>query len=214
VYEVIAVVGDTKNDSIRKEAPAGAFTPITQSAWDKAPYIALIRLDGPLAPFAAADRSLTLRMAPTIPAPIMTTLASRLDDSIRSERMMAMLAVFFAACALLVTAIGLYGTLAYATARRTSEIGIRMALGAQRLQVVALVFRENAWIAICGSLAGLAAALLASRALSSFLYGTSVRDPWVLVGSVAALISIATAASLLPAIRAARIEPMQALRTE
>jgi ABC-type antimicrobial peptide transport system permease subunit len=128
--------------------------------------------------------------------------------------MMALLAVFFAACALLVTAIGLYGTLAYATARRTNEIGIRVALGAKRVQVVSLVFRENAWIAICGCAAGLVAALMASRALTSFLYGTSVRDPWVLIGSVVALILIASAASLLPAIRAARIDPMEALRTE
>lgn len=102
---------------------------------------------------------------------------------------MAMLSVFFAACALLVAAIGLYGTLAYVTARRTSEIGIRMALGAQRTQVVGLVFRENAWIAACGSSAGLAAALLASRVLSSILYGISAHDPWVLIASVAALIS-------------------------
>jgi ABC-type antimicrobial peptide transport system permease subunit len=149
-----------------------------------------------------------------MPAPAMTSMSSQIDTSITSERMMAMLSVFFAACALLVTAIGLYGTLAYATARRTSEIGIRMALGAQRLQVVSLVFRENAWIAICGCAAGLIAALLVSRTLASFLYGTSTRDPWVLIGSVAALISIASAASLLPAIRAARIDPMEALRTE
>ena len=144
----------------------------------------------------------------------MISMSDQLDDSISSERMMAMLAVFFATCALLVTAIGLYGTLAYATARRTGEIGIRMALGAQRVQVIALVFRENVWVAVSGSIVGLGAAMLASRALQSFLYGTSTRDPWVLVGSVFALISIASAASLLPALRAARIEPMEALRSE
>ena len=86
---------------------------------------------------------------------------------------MALLSVFFAGCALLVTGIGLYGTLAYATARRTSEIGIRMALGAQRMGVMALVFRENAVVAAIGSVAGLTIALLVSRALASFLYGTS-----------------------------------------
>jgi ABC-type antimicrobial peptide transport system permease subunit len=144
----------------------------------------------------------------------MTTMSSNLDASIGSERMMAMLSVFFAGCALLVTAIGLYGTLAYATARRTSEIGIRMALGARRLQVVAMVFRENAWIAAAGSLAGLAVALLAAKALASFLYGTSVRDPWVLAGAVSVLALIASAASLVPALRAARIDPIRALRTE
>ena len=137
-----------------------------------------------------------------------------LNNSMNTERMMALLAVFFAGCALLVTAIGLYGTLAYATARRTSEIGIRMALGAQRRRVVAMVFGENALVAAAGSGAGLVAALFASRALASFLYGTSPRDPWVLVGSVAALIVIASAASLLPALRAARIEPMAAIRYE
>jgi ABC-type antimicrobial peptide transport system permease subunit len=153
-------------------------------------------------------------MAPDIPAPMTMALSTQLDDSMTSERMMAMLSVFFAACALLVTGIGLYGTLAYATARRTSEIGIRMALGAQRTQVVGMVFRENAWAAAGGSLAGLGAALFATRALASFLYGISAYDPWVLTGSVAALIAIASAASIIPAVRAARIEPMEALRTE
>ena len=125
-----------------------------------------------------------------------------------------MLAVFFAACALLVTGIGLYGTLAYATARRTSEIGIRMALGARRAQVVRMVFRENSMVAMVGSAAGLIAALLVSKALASFLYGTSARDPWVMVGAVAAVVLIASAASLIPALRAARIEPMAAIRHE
>jgi ABC-type antimicrobial peptide transport system permease subunit len=144
----------------------------------------------------------------------MTSIMGDVDASIGSERMMAMLAVFFAGCSLLVTAIGLYGTLAYATARRTSEIGIRMALGAQRTQVVAMVFLENAWIAVGGSLAGLAVASFAAKALASFLYGTSVRDPWVLIESVGALALIASAASLVPALRAARIDPIQALRSE
>jgi ABC-type antimicrobial peptide transport system permease subunit len=153
-------------------------------------------------------------MSPDIPSPVMIRMSDQLDDSIASERMMAMLAVFFAISALLVTAIGLYGTLAYATARRTSEIGIRIALGAQRGQVIGLVFRENAWIATVGALAGLGAALLVSRALASFLYGTSTHDPAVLIGSAGALLAVASLASLLPALRASRIEPIQALRTE
>jgi ABC-type antimicrobial peptide transport system permease subunit len=187
---------------------------MTQDGGKKPSFAAVVRFEGSATPLAAAARSLAAKMAPDIPAPAMTTMSSELDASISSERMMAMLAVFFAGCALLVTAIGLYGTLAYATARRTSEIGIRMALGAQRTQVVALVFRENAWIALGGSLSGLIVALIASRALASFLYGTSVRDPWVLLGSVAALTLIASAASILPALRAARIDPMRALRTD
>ena len=89
-----------------------------------------------------------------------------------------------------------------------------MALGARRVGVIAMVFRENAMIAAAGSVAGLIAAILASRALASFLYNTSPRDPWVLVTSVFALAAVATAASLLPALRAARIDPMAAIRYE
>ena len=213
-FEVIGVVGDVHYTSIRESAPAAAYLSLTQTVSHKPSYGALLRIGGPIAPIAAAARAITARMSPDVPAPVLTTLSDELDASISSERMMAMLSIFFAGCALLVTAIGLYGTLAYATARRTSEIGIRMALGAQRVQVIALVFRENVWVALCGSLAGLVAALFASRVLASILYGTSTRDPWVLVGSVAALTLIASAASLVPALRAARIDPMRALRTE
>lgn len=213
-YEVVAVVGDTRYRSIQEDPPAEGYLAITQSDGHKPSYTTVIRTEGAIAPLASAARALVARMSPGVPAPVMTTMNSEIDNSIGSERMMAMLAVFFAACALLVTAIGLYGTLAYTTARRTSEIGIRIALGAQRGQVVAMIFRENAWVAACGSLLGLGIALFAARALASFLYGVSARDPWVLVSSVAVLALIASAASLVPAIRAARIEPITALRAE
>jgi predicted permease len=213
-FRVIAVVGDVHYISVQKAPPPGAYVPITQDNSDKPSYSAVVRIAGAGAPLAAAARELAARTAPEIPAPMMTTMSSDLDQSISSERMMAILSGFFAACALLVTAIGLYGTLAYATARRTTEIGIRMALGARRTQVIALVFRGNAIVAVCGSVAGLAAALLASRALASFLCGTSVHDPVVLGGSMLALTLVASAASLIPAIRAAWIEPMSAIRHE
>jgi predicted permease len=214
-FEVIGVVGDAKYEDMRSPAPPTVYLPIMQNNDQGKPsYTAVVRVDGPAAPLAGAARSIAARLAPDIPAPVMTTMDSVLDASISSERVMAVLSVFFAACALLVTGIGLYGTLAYATARRTSEIGIRMALGARRAQVVRMVFRENSLIAVVGSAAGLIAAILASRALASFLYSTSSRDPWVMVASVAAVVLIASAASLIPALRAARIEPMDAIRHE
>jgi ABC-type antimicrobial peptide transport system permease subunit len=212
--EVIAVVGDAKYASISEVAPATIYLPITQTTDEISSYSAVVRVDGDPAPLAAAVRELIGKMAPEVPVPVMTTMQRQVDVSLTSERMMAMLSIFFAACALLVTGIGLYGTLAYATARRTSEIGIRMALGAHRMQVVMLVFRENLWSTAIGALAGLGIALAGARVLASFLYGTSVHDPWVLTGAVASLALIASAASLLPAIRAARIEPMEALRAE
>jgi len=213
-YEVIGVVGDIRYATLQEGARAEAYMPITQDEDKKPSYTAVIGAAGDPGVAGVAARSLAMKMAPEIPAPEITTMNEDLDASIASERMMAFLAVFFAGCALLVTGIGLYGTLAYGTARRTSEIGIRIALGAQRARVLRLIFLENAWIVAAGSLVGLAVALAASRALGSLLYGTSVRDPWVLVGSVGVLAVIASAASLLPAARAARIEPMAALREQ
>jgi predicted permease len=213
-FEVVAVVGDAKYRDVRTPAPPAGYVPIMQDEQSKPSLSAVVRIDGPQAPLVAAARSIAARLAPTIPAPTMTTVDELMNNSLSAERTMALLTVFFAGCALLVTAIGLYGTLAYSTARRTSEIGIRMALGAQRAGVVALVYRENAVVAFAGCLVGLVAAILASRALASFLYETSPHDPWILVCSVAALAVIASAASLLPAIRAARIEPITAIRCE
>ena len=213
-YEVVGVVADAKYRDMQSPAPAAAYVPIQQDEQAKPSLTAVIRADRPQASLAGAARALATRLAPTIPAPVMTTVDDVLNRSVSTERMMALLALFFAGCALLVTAIGLYGTLAYATARRTGEIGIRMALGARRAGVVAMVLRENVLVAAVGTGVGLIGAVLASRALASFLYKTSPGDPSVLVFSAAALAFIASAASILPALRAARIDPMRALRNE
>jgi predicted permease len=213
-YLVVGVVADTKYKDMRTPAPPTGFVPILQDEQLKPSLTAVVRTEGPSTSLASAAHAIAARLAPTIPAPIVTPVSEVVDNSMVAERMMALLTAFFAACALLVTAIGLYGTLAYSTSRRTSEIGIRMALGAQRAGVVALVFRENAVVAIAGCGAGLIGAFLASRTLASFLYETSPRDPWILIGSVAALATIASAASLIPAIRAARTEPITAIRCE
>jgi predicted permease len=214
VYEVIAVVGNAKYASLRDAAPPTAYIPMTQVEDHKPAYSAVVRFQGSAMPLAAAIRSITTELAPDIPAPALDNMSQLIDDSIAADRVMVLLSLFFAVSALLVTGIGLYGVLAYATARRTSEIGIRIALGAARLQVVGLVFLENAWTAGTGCIAGLLAAVLASRCLSAFLYGTSPHDPWVLSLSLAILCLSAACASLIPAIRAACIDPMKALRTE
>jgi predicted permease len=214
-YEVIGVVGDAKYEELRSAAPPTGYVAMTQDNGEQTrSYNAVVRTDASAAPLVGAAHALAAQMAPEIPMPVMTSMASIVDDSLSAERTMALLAVFFAVCALIVTAVGLYGTLAYATERRTSEIGIRMALGARRTQVAGMVFRQNAAVALAGTAGGLIAAPLASRALASFLYGTSTRDPWVFAGSIVALVLIASAASLLPAVRAAGIEPIQAIRCE
>ena len=194
-------MGDSKYRDMSSPAPPIGYVPIMQDEQKKPSLTAVVRMDGPQAPLAAAARTLTAKLAPSIPAPIVTTMDDVLNDSVSAQRMMAMLAMFFAGCALLVTGIGLYGTLTYSTARRTGEIGVRMALGARRAGVVAMVFKENAAVAAFGSAAGVVAALLLSRALASFLYETSPHDPWVLAEAVAALAIIASAACFAGAAR-------------
>ncbi len=214
-YTIVGVVGDAKYSSLRQPAPPTVYSTIGYFKDFKKPsFTAMVRYTGPVAPLAAAIRSILASTSPDIPAPEFRTMESFIDNSIAAERVMALLSIFFGISALLVTGIGLYGVLAYATARRTSEIGIRMALGAARQQVIGLVFRENLWVALSGCAAGLLAAMLASRALTSFLYGTSPRDPSVLICSVAVLCLIAALASVLPAIRAASVDPIKALRSE
>jgi predicted permease len=214
-YQVVGVVGDAKYEELRSPAPETAYLPMTQDDGQQGPsYNVVVRTTGPAGPLADSARSLATSMAPGIPAPLLTPMSVTIDDSLSAERTMALLAVFFAVCALMVTAVGLYGTLAYTTARRTNEIGIRMALGARRAQVVAMVFLQNAGVAFAGTTLGLIAALFASRALASFLYGITAQDPWVYSGSILALALIASAASLLPALRSARINPMTAIRCE
>lgn len=216
-YEVIAVVGDVKYSDVHAPAPPTVYLTIAQDTDPFGSYNAVVRLDDgaqPLGALAAAARDVTRRVVPDIPAPTLVTLNSMIDNALATERLMVLLALYLAAVALLVTGIGLYGTLAYATARRTTEIGIRIALGAQRQRVVAMIFRENAILALTGTAAGLALALLAARALASFLYATTAHDPLVLGLAVLALAAVASAASLLPALRASRIDPIRAIRCE
>jgi predicted permease len=214
-YEVIGVVADAKFDDVRGPASPMAYHPMTQDDWGQSrSYYAVVRTSGPTAPLVGAAHALGAQIVPGLPLPTMLSSEEMIRDAMSSERMMALLSVFFAMCALVVTAIGLYGTLAYAAARRTSEIGIRMALGARRTQVARMVFLQNAAVAGAGTGVGVTMALLASRALASFLYGTSTRDPWVFAASIFTLALIASAASLLPAVRAAAIQPMEAIRRE
>ncbi|WP_263419364.1 ABC transporter permease [Terriglobus albidus] len=214
VYEVVAVVGDVKYRDVRGPATPAGYVPIQQDPQKKPSFNAVVRVDGPWAPLVPFSRELAARLAPSIPAPVIRPMDDVVDTSISTERMMALLGLFFAGCSLLVTAIGLYGTLSYTTARRANEIGIRIALGAQRLRVTMMVFRENAVVVAIGTGSGLAVAVALSTMLTSFLYETSTRDPWILMAATLTLVGVASAASILPALRASWIDPMQAIRSE
>ena len=141
-------------------------------------------------------------------------LDAQVRESLLPERLMATLSGFFGALAGLLAVIGLYGVMSYTVARRRNEIGIRMALGADRTTVVRMVMREAGALVGVGLAAGVALALVAGRAAGALLFGLPSWDPSTLAGAVAALAAVAAAASYVPALRAARLEPTVALRDE
>jgi predicted permease len=142
------------------------------------------------------------------------SLDAQVADNFNQERLIARLTSLFGILALILASVGLYGVMSYFVARRTGEIGIRMALGATRQSVVAMVLRGALWQILIGLALGIPAALLAAHFMASMLYGVGSYDPLALAGATCVLALCATAAGYIPARRAASIEPMQALRTE
>jgi len=162
----------------------------------------------------AAIRDRIRRLDPKLVADNLITMEEQLDRSVSSERTLATLAMSFSGLALLMTAVGLYGVLAFATAQRTREIGVRMALGAQRSSVVMLVMKEMALTAVIGVSVALPAAFGLSRLLTHQLYGVQPGDPLTLVACVLVSAVMVVLAAAIPARRAASVDPMKALRSE
>jgi ABC-type antimicrobial peptide transport system permease subunit len=144
----------------------------------------------------------------------MKTQEAQIDETISSERAFATLLVAFGAFALLLACIGLHGVTAYSVARRTSEIGIRMALGAQRRDVIWLIMRQVAFVTAAGLLIGIPAAAALSRSTRALLFGVEPGDPISLAAAAATLFAIAIAAAFVPARSASRLDPFTALRRD
>jgi macrolide transport system ATP-binding/permease protein len=214
--EIVGVARTARYNSLKREIP-----PVTYIAWIQAPksrqlgqMIFELRATGNPLALANTVRQIVHEVGPQVPVADMTTQSRRIDQTISQERTFAQLCACFGALALLMACVGLYGTMAYAVARRTGEIGIRMALGATRRRVVWMILREVAVLSAFGLLAGLAAAYQTTAFLKSFLFGVKPNDPLAIGASVAILIACALLAGYLPAFRASRIDPMVALRNE
>jgi putative ABC transport system permease protein len=142
------------------------------------------------------------------------TMEEQIDNSLSMERMIALLATSFAILALFMASVGLYGVLAYSTAQRTREIGARIALGASRISVLKMVLTEVLWLAGAGITVSLPLTLLLTRTLKTQLYGVSSGDPWTICVVSLLLVAVAILSASLPARRAAKVDPMVALRYE
>jgi putative ABC transport system permease protein len=151
---------------------------------------------------------------PAIPVLQTLTLAQQFDNNIAAERLVTTLCGFFGVLALLLAAIGLYGVMAHAVARRVREIGIRMALGARPGEILGLILRETFLMIGLGGVLGLPAAFAVTRLVKSFLYGLTPQDPASIAISTLALVAITALAGYLPARRATKVDPTVALRYE
>ena len=210
VFQIVGVVGDARHIDMRTRPP--------ESLYRASPYDSFLQLyvrtwqssDGAEADIRSAMKQVDSRLV----VDSLRTMEEQVDLSLSNERLIALLAVSFGALATVMAAIGLYGVLAYATAQRTKEIGIRMALGARRDCVVRLVLSDVLWLAGISIVVTLPIAFVLSRALRTQLYNVSSADPVVIASGIVLVAMVVALAALLPARRAASIEPMQALRTE
>jgi ABC-type antimicrobial peptide transport system permease subunit len=159
-------------------------------------------------------RHLAARIDPGVPVTESRTLQDQIDANILEDRLIAALSGFFGLLALLLAGVGLYGVLSYTVTRRTREIGIRVALGARRAEVLRLVLCDAALLTGIGALIGVPAALAASKVIRSLLYGVGALDPIAIAGGTSLLLAVAALAGIVPALRATKVDPMVALRHE
>jgi len=213
-YTIVGVAKDSKYRNVEEKPRAMAYYPYTQNG-DAPPTLQVeLRAAGnPLALLATVEKAVH-EMDPDLPLEKPMTQAAVFEDSYAQQRLFARLAMFFGLLAALLVGIGLYGTLSYRVSRRSTEIGVRMALGAQRLQVLAMVLCESLLIAAIGLAAGVPLALIAGHFMSAMLYGLEPYDKLSLFAALAGVVAISLVSGYLPARRAASIDPIRALRTE
>lgn len=212
VREIVGVVGDVRHFSLADEAAPEYYMPLAQLPVSGLTIAVQTERDAAaLAPAVrGALRTLDAGLAPDH----VLTVEDLLAGSLRQPRFRAVVLGALAVSALLLAAIGLYGLMSYTVGQRVHEIGIRMALGAGRRQILRLVLGRGVWLVTAGLLIGLAGAALLTPLLSGLLYGVRAGDPATYAGLSALLASIALLACLVPALRAARVEPMRVLRSE
>jgi predicted permease len=214
--EIVGIARNSLYSSLKHGVPPVIYVPWSQSpkGWlIDGMYYELRTAGNPLA-LAKAVRQVVHQADPRLPVADLTTQSRKIESTIAPERTFAALCTCFGALALLIACVGLYGTMAYSVARRTGEIGIRVALGAQRAGVVWMVLREVLVLSFIGLAVGLAVAWESARFVASFLFGVRPADPVAFGLSAAILLACALAAGYAPARRASRIQPMEALRHE
>jgi len=220
VREVVGIVGDVKDDGLNKPAPATLYMPLGQlttprtAAWQSFPLWIIVRTNSEPSASVPGVIHTIHELNAGVPVRDVTTMEDFVVNSVSQQRFNMLLLASFAGLALVLAAVGIYSVLAYTVRRRVREIGIRMALGAQTADVLRLIVSEGMKPTAIGVAAGIAGALALGRVLSSLLYGVRPSDLATFAGVCVVLVSVALVASLVPAYRATRVEPVTTLREE
>jgi len=210
--EVIGVVADVKNDDFEEQANASVYLPYAQHVWGTMNIVVQSSQD--VTQLAPAVRSEVRALDPNIPVYQLKTVAEMIDERISPNRLLTYIFGVFAVVALLLAAIGIYGVMSYAVTQQTNEIGIRMALGAQGLDILKLVLRNGMTLALVGVAIGLPAAFVLTRLLANFLFSVTPTDAFTFAAVSTCLTGVALYACYVPARRATKVDPLKALRHE
>ena len=210
--EVVGVLKDVKYDSVRDSAPPTMYVPYPQTRLSSAVFE--VRTAAAPAGVMNGIREVGRQIDPNLPLTDVSTQIEQVERRFAQEKLFAQAYTLFGALALLLASIGLFGLMSYSVSRRTNEIGIRMALGAQRQDVLRLVMRESMILVVVGIVAGVAIAVSASKLVASLLFGLPPRDPWTLLAAIGVMVMVSGLAGYLPARRASRVDPMVALHYE
>lgn len=210
--EIVGIAGDTHYFGPKDEKQDVIFVPLVQPTISQATF--LIRTRGGPANLAPDVRAAIRTADGNLPVYNLMSMGELLDDNLAQQRIVATLSASFAALALLLSAIGIYGVLAYRVAQRTGEIGVRLALGATRGNIVRLVFRDTGIMLVFGVIGGIALAVSSAKLIRTVLFGVSATDLASMSAAILVLLAVAVAASFVPTSRALRIDPMAALREE
>src|SRR5271154_793416 len=214
VIEVVGVSADTRYWSLKQDPVGMFFEPYPQVGNLDFGATYELRTSLKAESLAAALRKAVQSVDPDLPLMDLRTQREQIDATMQQERIFALLTAGFGVLALALACVGVYGVMAYSVARRTNEIGIRLALGALPRQVLAMVLGEASWLGVLGIGAGVSVALVLTRLVKSLLYGLQAADPSSMVGGAILLVIVGLAASWIPARRAAGVQPMEALRHE